>query len=237
MWCPGGQVRGLRAGLRPEAGPRPHVRGQIALGDRPAPGTLFGLRHILGDLRRQHRGDVGYLVAPLRRHRPAPHPQHAAGGQKTVSSGSSMRFIVAPGLPGCLPGRRFPRSRSDRSAPLFLYGLSEEGGRDDVDESFPAWRSNCPTLDARRSFCAVSSAISRYASTSRAARSAADRAESSSAEGTPGTPDTTAYDHHSGPPVNNPSRRVAACQPQPRGPHPQPRSQQGQAQTPNGDRS
>ena len=31
-----GQVRGLRVRLRPEAGPRPHVRGQLALGDRPA---------------------------------------------------------------------------------------------------------------------------------------------------------------------------------------------------------
>ena len=35
---PGGQVRGLRAGLRPEAGTRPDVRGQLALGDRPAAG-------------------------------------------------------------------------------------------------------------------------------------------------------------------------------------------------------
>jgi hypothetical protein len=46
--------------------------------------------------------------------------------------------IVVPGSPGCLPGRRFPRSRSDRSAPFFLYGLSDDGGRDDVDESLRA---------------------------------------------------------------------------------------------------
>ena len=50
-------------------------------------------------------------------------------------SGSSTRFIVVPGSPGCLPGRRFPRSRSDRSPFFFLYGLSDDGGRDDVDES------------------------------------------------------------------------------------------------------
>ncbi len=68
---------------------------------------------------------------------PAPHPQHAAGGNSSLSSGSSTRFIVVPGSPGCLPGRRFPRSRSDRSAP-FLYGLSDDGGRDDVDESLRA---------------------------------------------------------------------------------------------------
>jgi hypothetical protein len=32
------------------------------------------------------------------------------------SSGSSTRFIVIPGSPGCFPGRRFPRSRSERDA-------------------------------------------------------------------------------------------------------------------------
>ena len=49
-----------------------------------------------------------------------------------------MRFIVVPGSPGCLPGRRLPRSRSDRSAPFFLYGLSDDGGCDEVDESLRA---------------------------------------------------------------------------------------------------
>ena len=120
--------------------------------------------------------------------------------------------IVAPGLPGCLPGRRFPRSRSDRSAPFFLYGLSDEGGRDDV-ESFPAWRSSCPTLAASRSFYAVSSPISRYASASSAASSAAGSAESSSAEGTPGTLGTTGDDHHPAPPVSKPLPRVATPAP------------------------
>jgi hypothetical protein len=46
-----------------------------------------------------------------------------------------MSFIVVPGSPGCFPGRRFPRSRSDRSRPFFLYGLSDDGGRDDEAES------------------------------------------------------------------------------------------------------
>ena len=89
------------------------------------------MRHELGDLRRGSRHGVDDLVAccaatgsPAR---PAPHPQHAAGGQKILSSGSSMRFIVVPGSPGCLPGRRLPRSRSDRSAPLSYtgYGMTE----------------------------------------------------------------------------------------------------------------
>jgi hypothetical protein len=49
--------------------------------------------------------------------------------------------MVDPGSPGCLPGRRCPRPRSDRSLLFFfffLYGLSEEGGLDDVEESLPA---------------------------------------------------------------------------------------------------
>ncbi len=49
-----------------------------------------------------------------------------------------MSFIVVPGSPGCLPGRRFPRSRSDQSLLFFLYGLSDDGGRDDVAESLRA---------------------------------------------------------------------------------------------------
>ena len=66
---PDGQVRGLRAGLRPEAGPRPHVRGQLARGHRPAPAALLGLRHVLGDPRRRRRDDIGDLMTALRRHR------------------------------------------------------------------------------------------------------------------------------------------------------------------------
>ncbi len=80
-------------------------------------------------------------------------------------------------------------------------------------ESFPAWRSSRPTLAASRSFYAVSSPISRYASASSAASSAAGSAESSSAEGTPGTLGTTGNDHHPAPPVSNPLPRVATPAP------------------------
>ena len=66
---------------------------------------------------------------------PAPQLRHATGGNNNLWSGSSTRRIVVPGSPGCLPGRRFPRSRSDRSLLFFLYGLSDDGGRDDVDDS------------------------------------------------------------------------------------------------------
>jgi len=36
---------------------------------------------------------------------------------------------------GCLPGRRPVRRRSDRSLGFFLYGLSDNGGLDDVEDS------------------------------------------------------------------------------------------------------
>jgi hypothetical protein len=105
--------------------------------------------------------------------RPVPHPRHTAGGHQILSSGSSVSFIVVPGTPGCLPGRRLPRSRSDRSRLFNLYGLSDDGGRDDTDESRRTRRSRSSTRAASRSFRAVSSPISRYASASRAASSAA----------------------------------------------------------------
>lgn len=91
---------------------------------------------------------------------------------------------MVPGSPGCLPGARLPFSRSDRSrGGFFLYGLSEEGGLDDVPESFAAPRSS-------RSTRALSSLISRYASASRAASSSCGRAASSSAVGRAGSAGT-----------------------------------------------
>ena len=64
-----------------------------------------------------------------------PHPRHSAGGYQYWYFGLSTSFIVVPGSPGCLPGARLPFSRSDRSRGSFLpfsYGLSEDGGFDDV---------------------------------------------------------------------------------------------------------
>ena len=70
--------------------------------------------------------------------RAVPHPAHSAGGYQNRYFGLSTSFIVVPGSPGCFPGRRFPFSRSDRSRDgFFPYGLSDDGGLDDVEESFP----------------------------------------------------------------------------------------------------
>ena len=63
------QVRGLRAGFRPVTGPRPHTRGKLPGRHRPAARALLRLRHVLHDLRRRCRLDVGDLVTALRHHR------------------------------------------------------------------------------------------------------------------------------------------------------------------------
>ena len=144
------------------------------------------------------------------RARPVPHSRHSDGGYQNRYSGLSTSFIVVPGSPGCLPGRRFPRSRSDRS--FFSYGLSDDGGFDDVEESFPARRSSCPIRSRICPITAACSAMTRHASASWAASSPCGRAASSPADGRPGTPGTsgTAGNHRDpGTPVNHPRRRVA----------------------------
>ena len=101
MWCPAVQVRGPRAGLRPEAGPRPHVRRQLALGDRPAARALLGLRHVLGHLRRRRRLDIGDLMPALRRHR--------LGGQVRAAPAAIRRRELQPVIGVIHQAHRRPR--------------------------------------------------------------------------------------------------------------------------------
>jgi hypothetical protein len=203
------QVRGLRARLRPVARPRPHMLRQLTPGHRPTARAPFGLRHMLGHLRRRCRLDVGDLMAALRRHRfigqvsAAP----AAGGRRVLEP--LIRIIDElhrrPGLGRMLSGGP-PSPLPQRPVlPVFLYGLSDDGGRDDVDESLRTRRLRSSTSADSRSTRAVSSPISRYASAS----SGGGSADSSSAEGTSGTPSTAHNHRHPGPQVNNPRQRVA----------------------------
>ena len=55
--------------------------------------------------------------------RPVPHSRHDHGGNHSRRSGSSASLIVVPGSPGCLTGRRFPRSRSDRSRGFLIRAV------------------------------------------------------------------------------------------------------------------
>jgi len=116
-----GEVRGLRVRLRPGAGPRPHVRGQLALADRLAPRALLGLRHVLRHHRRRRGLDIGDLVAALRddrrirkagaalpaRRRREPQPVFRVTGK--LHRGSRLaRLLARPPLPQ-LPQRPVPR--------------------------------------------------------------------------------------------------------------------------------
>src|ERR1035441_5772615 len=74
--------------------------------------------------------------------RSAPQQPHATGPHSAISPGSADCFKVEDGAPGCLPGARPDRPRKDRSLLFFLYGLSEDGGFDDVEESLPRRRSS-----------------------------------------------------------------------------------------------
>ena len=136
---------------------------------------------------------------------PVPQPAHSAGGYQNRCFGLSTSFIVDPGSPGCFPGDRLPFSRSDRSrGGFFRNGLSEEGGFDDVPESFATCRSS-------RSTRALSSLISRYASASLAASSSCGRAASSSAVGSAGSAGTIPPCHLPQPDAASEKKPRPAC--------------------------
>lgn len=155
---------------------------------------------------RRRGGDVGDLTAPLRRHRrpgqiratPAAHLRRA--GDDLIGF---VHELHGRSRLGRLPS---PALMQPPVPALFLYGLSEDGGLDDVAESLRACRSSCST-------CAVSSPVSQYASASRAASSAAGRADNSSSEGTPGAAGTSGNDHHAGQAIKHPPRRVSRASP------------------------
>jgi hypothetical protein len=96
---------------------------QLPDADRPAPGAPLRLRHVLDDPGRRRGLDIGDLMAAPRGDRRGPQvcAAPAAHGRRAVDAliRSSTRLIVDPGSPGCFPGRRFPRSRSERSPPFF----------------------------------------------------------------------------------------------------------------------
>ena len=80
--------------------------------------------------------------------RSCPQQPHAAGAHTTVSPGSGDCFSVEDCAPGCLPGLRPDLPRSDRSRGFFLYGLSDDGGLDDVEESLSRRRRSSSTCAA-----------------------------------------------------------------------------------------
>ena len=139
--------------------------------------------------------------------RSASHRPQAAGAHTMISSGSATWRSVEDSAPGCFPGLRPLRPRSDRSLGFFLYGLSDDGGFDDVEESLPRRRSISATRSlsaailasaASRAALAAASCASRASMTSRSraldARRVATRARSSSPAGSGGRSGTSYHD-------------------------------------------
>ena len=91
---------------------------------------------------------------------------------------------MADCAPGCPPGLRPDLPRSDRSFGFFLYGLSEEGGFDDVEESFASRRSSSSTRAASAWICASRAASCAAARSSRSAAACRSRALSASSSAT-----------------------------------------------------
>src|SRR5664279_1078496 len=88
------------------------------------------------------------------------HPEQRPGSIGTTRSGVSHNDRDTPGSPGCLPGLRPDRSRDDRGfAGFFAYGESEDGGREEFDESAPSRRSSSATRAVNLSICSAWRAI------------------------------------------------------------------------------
>ena len=139
------------------------------------------------------------------------HPQHRSGSITTVSSGSSTRLRDAKDAPGCLPGLRPDRVRDDRFLAGFLsHGASEEGGRDEFDESADRRRSS----SAIRSDSSASIRFSSAFSARNAAFSAASCCSSNGASGTTTPCPTPPKDQH-----DTPTAVIPTHPPQPQ-PHP-----------------
>jgi hypothetical protein len=139
--------------------------------------------------------------------RSAPQAVHASGTHFTVSSGRSDCLSVEDGAPGCLPGLRPDRARSDRSPGFFLYGLSEDGGFDDVDESLPKRRHNSSICSASTasfacassscaSLAATCAAITSFCASSSATRARSHRTSAGAASGD-GVSSTSHHDQRS----------------------------------------
>jgi hypothetical protein len=116
--------------------------------------------------------------------RSCPQQPHAAGPHNTVSPGWGDCFSVEDCAPGCLPGLRPDLPRSDRSRGFFLYGLSDDGGFDDVEESLSRRRRSSSTCAASAAIWASRAASCAAASSSRAAAASRSRALSSSSSAT-----------------------------------------------------
>ena len=174
---------------RPVLGPAGHPgRGQPDGDRRRIPGTASrrpGTRSptAAGAARPRTPAASAGCPAPARRVRSWPQQPHAAGPHSTVSPGSGDCRSVEDSAPGCFPGLRPDVPRSDRSRGFFLYGLSDDGGFDDVPESLSS-RRRSSYLAASAATCASRAASCAAASSSRSRAACRSRALTSSSSAT-----------------------------------------------------
>jgi len=102
-----------------------------------------------------------------------PHEHAAGAGTAIRSSGSSTNRNAVPASPGCLPGLRPDALREDplrRRRP----GRSEDGGFDDVEESFPSLNTSACTCAVSSPTCTSSASIRASLAASIASNSSRD---------------------------------------------------------------
>ena len=102
-----------------------------------------------------------------------PQPVHEPGSCRWRSFGLSTSANVDPGCPGCPPGLRPLRRRSDFGAGL-TNGESDDGGFDELVEFMPNRRFSSAFSASSAATRSRSSAITRACSTTRAASSSYD---------------------------------------------------------------
>jgi hypothetical protein len=96
-----------------------------------------------------------------------PQPPQRSGTWTTISSGSVTCARCAPGVPGCLPGRRPPPS--PRAGRVALARPSEDSGLEEFEESFPSRRSSSATRACKVAIRRACSAVAARSSTMTAA--------------------------------------------------------------------
>lgn len=207
---------GLRADPHRRSRRGHHVQPRIAVGDRVSPrrghhpAARTDLRHtlVLHDFRRRHRRHIHHLPSPRQVSAASAsddsHRRQRSSPITTVPSGSPTSDREDEDAPGRFPGLRPAQPRDARFfASLFSHGASEDGRRDEAEDSFPRRRSS----SAIRS---PSSAITRSCSTNPASSSAHARALAHATHRTTPEPRPkiiSAPRHTS--PARTPDRRIA----------------------------
>jgi hypothetical protein len=179
------QVAHQRPHPRPVAGRRTAWSGNLAAVIEPQAQRRRSARCSTTPKRSGGRSNTWRASTPVTGAdtRSAPHPPQRPGVCQTTASGSATRARCAPGVPGCLPGRRpSARSAARRSARAGLRSPSEEGGLEELEESWPSRRSSSATRACSVAIRRACSALAPRSSAMTAAWTATVASRSGSGE-------------------------------------------------------